>query len=304
MGHRQPIIENEHPVSRATRARSSSNIRTILLHILDDEFHDQRIETALSLARTFSAHLNCLHVTPIEAYVAFDKFGGVFVMDEIMRKIDERDIDLRSKIAKRLECEDVSWSYEQITESVIPALLRHAALADLLITAREPPHHDFLAPTIGFLGDLLQRSRTPLFIPAFSQEHFDPTGIAMIAWDGSLEAANAVRSALGLLAFASEVRLVQIPEQRQDDCKRFPATDVLEYLCRHGIHAELRVEEPPSGHADQNVVSGMIVAEASGAGASYIVMGGYTHARIAEYAFGGVTRTLLKQCPIPLVMAH
>jgi nucleotide-binding universal stress UspA family protein len=46
------------------------------------------------------------------------------------------------------------------------------------------------------------------------------------------------------------------------------------------------------------------VARARGAGAAYIVMGGYSHTRIGEYVFGGVTRTLLAECPLPLVIAH
>lgn len=282
----------------------TSGIKSILVHILDDEFHDQRIETALSLARASAAHVSCVHVTPIEAYVAFDKFGGIFVMNDVMRKIDERDIELRTRVESQLALEGVSWDYQQVTANVASTLLRRAALADLLITSREPQHDEYLAPTIGFLGELLHRSRTPLLIPAFPQPSFDPLGLAIIAWDGSIEAANAVRSALGLLKLASEVRVVHIPEQRTDDRKSFPATDVLEYLSRHGIHAHLKVEEPPSRHANQDLVSGMIVAEASGAGASYIVMGGYSHSRISEYVFGGVTRTLLKECPISLVIAH
>ena len=71
----------ERPESRSIqRGPETSTVKTILLHIIDDEFHDHQIDTALSLARAHSAHLSCLHVTPIEAYVAFDSFGGVFVM--------------------------------------------------------------------------------------------------------------------------------------------------------------------------------------------------------------------------------
>jgi nucleotide-binding universal stress UspA family protein len=303
MSEQQLLMERESEKFRS-RASSASSIRTILLHILDDEFHDQRIDCALSLARTCSAHLSCVHVTPVEAYVAYDKLGGFFVLDKVIRAVDERDAKLRKKVEERLAREDVSWNYAQITGNVAAALVGRAALADLLITAREPSHHDYLAPTIGFLGELLHRSRTPLFIPAFPQKSFDPTGAAVIAWDGSFEAANAVRSALGLLSLASEVRVIRIREDRADERKTFPTTDVLEYLSRHGIHSELKSEEPPGTQATQEVVSGMIVAEALATGASYIVMGGYSHTRVAEYAFGGVTRTLLKECPVPLVVAH
>lgn len=304
MNGEQQLVMERQAERQATIAPETAGIKTILLHIIDDEFHDERIDAALSLARACSAHLSCLHVTPIEAYVAFDNFGGIFVMNDVIRKLDERDSELKKKVEERLAKEDVSWDYEQVTGNVAGMLLRRAALADLVVTAREPPHHDFVAPTIGFLGDLLHRSRTPLFIPAPPGGKFDPTGVAVIAWDGSIEAANAVRASLGLLKLASEVRLLEIPEQREDDAKRFPATKLLEYLSRQGVHAELTVEQPPVGDAGPDVVAGMLVAGARGGGAAYIVMGGYSHTRIGEYVFGGVTRTLLKECPVALVIAH
>ena len=278
-------------------------IHTILLHILDDEFHDQRIENGLALSRACSAHLSCLHVTPMEAYVASDTFGGIFVMNDIMRALDERDYDLRNKVEQRLAREDVSWDYEQVTGNVTSTIIGRAALADLLVTARQPHRADFVGPTVGFIGDLLQHARTPLFIPAFNSPSFDAGGPAVIAWDGSVEAANAVRSSLGLLALASEVRVLEIPERNRSS-KAFPGTKVLEYLSRQGVHAELTVEQPPSGEAGPDVVADMLVAQARGAGAAYIVMGGYSHTRIGDFVFGGVTRTLLTECPVPLVIAH
>lgn len=296
----------ERPESRSIqRGPETSTVKTILLHIIDDEFHDHRIDTALSLARAHSAHLSCLHVTPIEAYVAFDSFGGVFVMNDVIRKLDERDFELRERVEARLGKEDISWDYEQATGNVASMIISRAALADVLVTTREPRRKDFVGPTLGFLGDLLHRSRTPLFVASSDGGQFDPTGIAVIAWDGSIEAADAVRSSLGLLKVASEVRVLEIPEQKGDDGRKgFPATKVLEYLSRQNIHAELVVEQPPSKDAGPDVVADMIVAQARGAGAAYIVMGGYSHTRIAEYVFGGVTRTLLKECPLPLVIAH
>ena len=165
------------------RAAPASGIKTILLHILDDEFHDQRIDTALTLARAASAHVSCLHVTPIEAYVAFENFGGVFVMQDVMRKLDEGNADLEFRVKKRFKREDVSWDYEHVTGNVASILTSRAALADILITSRQPPRQDFVGPTFGFLGDLLHRSRTPLLIPASDGKLFDPTGLALIAWN-------------------------------------------------------------------------------------------------------------------------
>lgn len=300
----QQLVMERQDEPPATIQPRAPGIHTILLHILDDEFHDQRIENGLALARACSAHLSCLHVTPIEAYVASDTFGGIFVMNDIMRKLDERDYELRKKVEQRLAKEDVSWDYEQVTGNVAATIIGRAALADLLVTARQPRRADFVGPTIGFIGDLLQSARTPLFIPALNGPSFDAAGPSVIAWDGSVEAANAVRASIGLLELASKVIVLEIPERRDGNPKLFPGTKVLEYLSRQGIHAELTVEQPPSGDAGVDLVADMLVARARGAGAAYIVMGGYSHTRIGEYVFGGVTRTLLTECPLPLVIAH
>lgn len=304
MGTEPQLVMETRETATAIRRTPPSGIGTILLHVLDDEFHDERIEAALSVARACSAHISCVHVTPIEAYVAFDTFGGVFVMDDVIAKLDERDVELRQGVERRLTSEGVSWDYEQVTGDVASAVLRRAALADLVITAREPPHRDFVAPTIGFLGDLLHRSRTPLLIPAFPQAVFDPAGTAIVAWDGSFEAANAVRASIGLLRTASDVRLLHIPEQKVVESRHaFPATKVLEYLSRQGVHAQLRIESAPSD-AGPDVISKLLVAHAASMGAAYMVMGAYSHSRVGEFLFGGVTRMLLKECSVPLVVAH
>ena len=88
-------------------------LKSILLHVQDDATLDSRLETALSLARSSGAHLSCLHVTPIQAYVAFDSFGGVFVMKDVIAKLDEQEAELRARVEQKLGVEDVSWDYEQ-----------------------------------------------------------------------------------------------------------------------------------------------------------------------------------------------
>ena len=295
-------IELERPEAAAVSAAApNAGVKTILLHIQNDKSLDSRLETALSLARACQAHVDCLHVTPIEAYVAFDSFGGVFVMNEVISTLMKEEQKLRERVETDLRNEDVAWDYTEVTGNVAAQVIGHAALADLIVTGREPHRADFQGPALGVLGDLLYRSRTPLFIPGEGATPVDPTGTVVIAWDGSFEAANAVRAAIGLLKIAGQVRILQITE---DKTEVFPGTRLLKFLSRHDIHAELVVESPPGGNASQQYISGSIIAYAEAANAAYVVMGGYNHSRVAEYVFGGVTRNLLAGCPLPLLIAH
>lgn len=286
---------------RETSPQVQAGAKTILLHVQNDKSLDQTLETALSLTRACGAHLSCLHVTPIQAYVAFDSFGGVFVMSDVFKAIEEEEGLLKERLQAELSKEDVSWDYTQATGDVPGQLIGRAALADLIITSRQPKSTDFQGSTIGMLGDLLHRSRTPLFIAADDGKVPDPTGPALIAWNGSFEAANAVRSAVGLLKLASDVRVLRIDEQKDE---AFPPTVLLEYLSRHGIHAELKVETAHPDARDTDFVSACLNAEAKRMNAAYVVMGGYSHSRVSEYMFGGLTRTMLAGSTIPLLVAH
>lgn len=299
---RQDQMELERTPAGAKDAHAlDDSPKTILIHVQNDETVNTRLETALALARAYSAHIECLHVTPIQAYVAFDSFGGVFVMNKVIDALEEQETALRAKIEAKLGNEDVSWNYAQVTGDIPNQLISHAALADLLVTGREPHRSDYVGSAIGLLGDLISRSRTPVFVPGHGKKPCDPTGPALIAWDGSYEAANAVRSSIGMLKRASNVHVVQVTEEKEET---FPSTRLVEYLSRHDIHAELTVEPVEDMQDVREYVPDILVARAMAVNAAYMVMGGYNHSRIGEYVFGGVTRTMLSASPIPIVIAR
>lgn len=271
-------------------------MKTILLHIQNEGDLTARIENGLSLARAASAHLTCLRATPVEAYVAMDIFGGVFVMSDVMEALDKQEKSVRAKVEAELANEDVTWDFTQVTGSVVNRLAGSGALADLIVTAREMDEGKASGASLGMLGDLLHRARTPLFVAGTALAPCDPTKTALIAWDGSFEAANAVRSSIGLLRLASAVRVVRVEEPKDSN---FPDTRLLEYLSRHGIHAKQTVV-PMEG----DDIAATIVGHAEKLEASYIVLGGYNHSRLGEYLFGGVTRRLLSESPIGIVIAR
>ena len=284
----------ERPV-RASRAHEVSGpIRSILLLVQNDAKMMERLQLALSLARATGSHLRCLQVTPIEAYVAAEALG-IFALDKAMAKIDAQEQQLRSDLETHLRAEDVSWDYEGVAGYAAPELIRRAALADLVIACRNA--HSALAqrPEVGILGDIVMGMRTPVLIPGAGGSPFDPFGTAIVAWNGSFEAANAVRTSIGMLKLASAVRVVRFTEEKDYS---FPDLALTQYLSRHAIHAEIDVRTVRFDFADD------LVDYSSSNDGSFLVMGGYGHSRAGELLFGGVTRRLLRECPLPLVVAH
>lgn len=291
----QELVMERRGKQSAVTSSTAPGIKTILFHVHSDAALDARLQFALSVARACGAHLHLVHITPTDAYTVVDAFG-TFVSPKIIRTLDEDAAKLRARLESRLSEEDVTWEYEEVTGSLMPQLIECAALADLLITGRESKSPEFEGRTITLLGELLYHVRTPLLVIGDDVDGFDPSLTAVVAWNGSYEAANAVRASVPLLKLAFEAVLLTVEEAKR---VQIPSKRASEYLSRYGIESR-SVSRPQMGDTISDDILDCAFAEA----ASYIVMGGYGHNRAGELLFGGVTRSLLKACPLPLLITR
>jgi nucleotide-binding universal stress UspA family protein len=122
----------------------------------------------------------------------------------------------------------------------------------------------------------------------------------LIGWNASREARRAVADALPFLVAANSVTLLVVdPDERAARHGEEPGADIALYLARHGAHVDV-AQVSSQGAA----VADIMLSYAADHGADLIVIGAYSHARSVEMLFGGVTRTLLKQAPIPVLMSR
>jgi nucleotide-binding universal stress UspA family protein len=122
----------------------------------------------------------------------------------------------------------------------------------------------------------------------------------LVGWNASREARRAVADALPFLVAAHSVTLLVVDsDKRAGRHGEEPGADIALYLARHGVQVD--VEQVSSRGAP---VAGVILSYARDHGVDLIVIGAYSHARSVEMVFGGVTRTLLSQAPIPVLMSR
>lgn len=270
-------------------------MKSILVHVQDDPGMEARLQAALSIARATTGHVSCLHVTPISLYIASDGITGAYMMPNFAETLNEIEVKMRTRIEEHLKNEDVSWDYQHVDGDPAQEIVSRSSLADLVVLGRYHHRETSLTP-ITLIGDVLQSARAPILVQPQDLKSFDAFGPAVVAWNGSFEAANALRAALPLLQMASTVHIVTV-EESQDHM--LPSLAASTYLSRHGVTSELHARP-----ASKMPVEDAIRETAEVMGAGYIVMGGYGHSRAREFLFGGVTRTLLKECSIPLIMGH
>lgn len=127
----------------------------------------------------------------------------------------------------------------------------------------------------------------------FSAEH------VVVAWNASREARRAIADALPFLVGAQSVTVLVVDSQKNPRHGEEPGADVARYLVRHG--AKVAVEQVLS-HGEP--IARTILAYAERHNTDLIVVGAYSHPRTTEMIFGGVTRSLLRDAAVPLLMAH
>ena len=116
----------------------------------------------------------------------------------------------------------------------------------------------------------------------------------MIGWNGSAQAAAAVRNAL---PWAREERHGSAWEALPDSVQT-SLLDVVAYLQGHGIDATERasINDEDAGQA--------ILAAAEENEADIVVMGAFGRSRFNEWILGGATRDVLGSMKTPVFMAH
>lgn len=270
-------------------------MRSILLHIQEDDCLEARLQVALDLARALEGHLTCAQAVPFEFAVPGDPYGTLVA--QLLPELREQADALRERLQRQLETEDVAWDWIQEDGPAGAQLLRRAGLSDVIVLGSHEPLRPKRPSTLA--GNVVLRGRTPVLVVPSEIRRFDCGGPAIVAWDGSPEASRALRAAVPMLARASSVTLVIVSAESEDKQIVLPATEGAEYLSRHGIACEL-TEMPFGG----NSAAADIARAASVRKASYLVMGAYGHSRLAETIWGGVSRELLSSPPLPILAVH
>jgi nucleotide-binding universal stress UspA family protein len=139
---------------------------------------------------------------------------------------------------------------------------------------------------------VLYESGRPVLLtpPRWAGAGFDSI---VVAWDGSREVTRAVADAWPLLAAAAHVVFLTV------EAEEAPAAEIVARLRTGGVQCQHRTLPGRRSAIDE-----VLLRESEAVGADLIVMGGYGHARLHEMLFGGVTRSMVRASPVPLLLSR
>ncbi len=276
-------------------------LKNLLVHIPSERQIRQIIESAISLARKHTAHLDAVSIgfETTNVGLAVDSGAAIATVFEI----EHESALARANAALAIfEAEarnaGIAYGLQPFTGFPTETAVMTGTLArlyDLTIVLQPDPDRDTFDNTIP--QEILFQSGGPvLFIPYTHKGPFEPKHIG-IAWDGSRQAARAVRDATPFLTRAQRITVISINETEMPS--EVSAATLMAHLARHGLSA--RSEHMTADHAD---IQPTILSVAADADVDMIVMGGYGHSRLKERLLGGVTRGMLQSMTVPTLMSH
>ncbi len=279
------------------------SLKNILVHVDDKKASMKRVDAAIALAQGCDAHLAAVmlvaepHVPPaLGVHIPAEVLGqqredseakALALLEEIRQRGDRAGLAIEARH---------EWV---MLDDFAAAFARQARYYDLAIVGQADPDEGDVDAELIAEAAFMQSGRPALMIPYIGARTLPPKQ-ALIAWDGSREAARAVNDALPLLAKTEKVTILVVdPGSLKGKIGEQPGADLALHLARHGLEAE--VVTAASGGLG---VGDVIIGQATDMGADLVVMGGYGHSRLRELVLGGATQSMLDHMPVPALLSH
>jgi len=262
------------------------------------------LDMALQLALSHDSHVTVMEMVnmPMPATPPWSLMpeAGLTDVYQRLRETGKKNV---AALRQRLEKEAVSTEV-RLVEAYFsePSRLaaHYARYADLSVIAGgmgDSPGGDIRRR---YFSSLLAESGRPVLVVPPHFKGTIPPRRMVAAWRPTRECARAFNDAMPLLKAAQTVDIVVVdPVEGELSHGEQSGADIATHLARHGVTADVQVRE-----SHDRRIGTVLLEQASVSHADMLVVGGYGHARVREWALGGVTRELLMEAAIPVFFSH
>jgi nucleotide-binding universal stress UspA family protein len=270
---------------------------TLLAHLELEGANDAVCAVSARLADMMGADvIGVAACQPLRSYIELPA-GEAIEMYRTQTVQEMKVAEAHFRAALKGKAKKVEWRSDVTWGDLADYIAAQSRAADLIVTA-PAIDSDLLDTTRRTdIGGLVMAAGRPVLIVPPETRGLDLKS-AVIAWKDTPETRRAVLDALPLLKLAEQVAIVEIAPEA-DIPKAFERVrDVAGWLERHGIAAEV-LPQAANGHEMDCLYR--ILEDRN---CDLIVAGAFGHARLREWAFGGVTQDLLLSPDRCVLLSH
>jgi len=251
------------------------------------------VAAALVADRLGDARIEVLHVR-------HDALEGFMPTEEVMTARHREELDLEAaQLSSDLHAMFDAWRgtrgnglWREVVGQTAPFIAGQAEEADLIVVGHGPRR--LKADAAQALHVALFKARlSTLLVPPVEPAALGST--VAVAWKRSDAAIRATEAALPLLLRAEEVCVLMETDHASDTAP----LELIDRLAQAGVPVHVRRFE-----AGERSTGAALIAEAHEAGADLLVMGAYSHNRLAEFILGGATREVIAVADLPVLLHH
>jgi nucleotide-binding universal stress UspA family protein len=279
--------------------------KTLLVHLNDEHRLPGVMAAACGVAKASSARLIGLAVLPPIIIVPGAEGMAGSVIDDHRTTYRQQIARMREAFAKLTTAGGIDAEWRELdSQEVNPfgdaagVVVAQARCADLVIASQANPDWYLSGYLDADEALVLESGRPVLLIPKSSRADRIGNRI-LLAWDGRREATRAAFDAVPLLAAADSVHIVWANPPEEGESGGPLGEDMVSALKRHDIACDV----VKTSESDTNIGAALL-RTAADRNCDVLVMGCYGHSRLREFVFGGATRHVLQNMPIPVLMSH
>jgi len=263
---------------------------------------DPVLDTAIAFASQFESHLIGLHTEPSMqvAFTAPMEIPDPIAYQQDAEAAEARSAEIEEHFRHRCETEGISFEWRSLRspsgDNAVSAV-SSARRADLVIAQQRDPENTSDYADLEAL--VFESGRPVMFVPYVGTKTRQAKTV-LIAWNGTREATRAVFDSLPMLEAAEKVEIFTVdPKDTLEQSAAVAGAEIAATLSRHGVN--VTINSQLSGGVP---AASIIENRMSDIQADMLVMGAYSHSRLREFLFGGVTHTLLDSMPNLTIMSR
>lgn len=277
--------------------------KTIVAVLSATEDAGKVTDHALALARRTGGHVVGIHAESpvVVTLIAPMEYPDPNAVLDLQERAQRQSRDVEQAFRSRCERDDISYEWRLFTGTAgysSAGVIDSARGADIVIAGQFDPNLD--GPSREDIEDLLYESGRPLYMVSNAPAGPAPIERVLLAWNGSREAARAAFDAMPFLKAAKEVEIFTIdPPENTMQSRDFCGAELAATLARHNIKTTVT-----SRTSDHHSVAEVLNRRATEIDAGLIVMGAYSHSRLRQRLFGGVTSAMMRGARVPTLMSR
>ena len=273
-------------------------IRQILSFADDAERAMPFVKTLLSIAERTDAHTQIGVLTAAPMLVPkLAPIGTLFVLDPVLRAEAEQQIEQLRVLAAGAAHAIEIWGVHDSVRWLAADIRDTWHLGDLVVIG---PPETWRTPWLRrrLIETQLIGGGTPIVLLP-PEQTLPPIRRAVLGWKPSAESCRVMHDLIALAEPSAHIDVVTVgPAPQNLPGDELPGSGIEAFLTRHGFTVEMNRFDDGGLTADQ------LRAFALSRRADVLAIGGFAHSRVREIILGGVTRSIIDDPCVPVLMTH